>query len=109
MQELFRCISGKTLYRVSVATRGSQMQEVHYRVEGAAPTVRKGRVPLDRYEVVGTPVAGERTEPVTRVDILVDRETALPWKVGVREGPFQLDVVLSEAVLGDRPELPSRE
>jgi hypothetical protein len=92
-------VSGKTLYRISLAKRGQDVRELRYRVRGDQDMVRSGRRPITRYEVVGTPVAGETTEPVTRMDILVDDETELPFKIVIREGPLQVDVSLQEAVL----------
>lgn len=92
-------VSGKTLYRVSVLERASDSQELRYRVQGGDTPLRAGRVPVTRYEVIGQPVAGEVDEAVTRMDLLVDAETQLPWKVVVREGPFRVDVQLSDVVL----------
>ena len=92
-------VSGKTLYRLSLKERGRDMRDLHYRVRGEQVLVRTGRTPTTRYEVVGTPVAGETSEPVTRIDILVDDETELPFKIVIQEGPLRVDVELVEAVL----------
>jgi hypothetical protein len=92
-------VSGRTLYRISLVKRGHDVRELRYRVRGEREQVRTGRKPITRYEVVGTPVAGETNESVTRMEILVDDETELPFKVVIREGPLQVDVELVEAVL----------
>ena len=92
-------VSGKTLYRISLAERGRAVRELRYRVRGEQDLVRVGRTPTTRYEVVGTPVAGETDEPITRMDIVVDDETALPFKIVIREGPLKVDLELEEAVL----------
>lgn len=92
-------VSGKTLYRVSLHERASGSQELRYRVRGGDPPLRAGPMRVTRYEVIGQPVAGEMDESVTRMDLLVDSETQLPWKVVIREGPFRVDVQLAEVVL----------
>ena len=90
---------GKTLYRLTLRPVDTLIHDISYRISGDVPHRRHARVEALRYDLVARPVAGNLEEEVTRLEILVDSGTGIPWRVVTREGPFAIDMELREVVL----------
>jgi hypothetical protein len=91
---------GKTLYRVSIEALGTSVARVDYQLvrEGRSRR-RRGRVRIERYQLISRPVAGKLDEQSVVAEIALDAENRLPWRFVTREGPLKIDIELDRAVL----------
>jgi hypothetical protein len=91
---------GKTLYRVVIEPRGAETASLDYQlVREGRSTQRRGRLRVERYEIVSRPIAGKLDEETLIAEIVLDAENRLPWRFVMRDGPFGIDVELDRAVL----------
>jgi hypothetical protein len=91
---------GKTLYRVSIEALGTSVARVDYQLvrEGRSRR-RRGRVRVERYQLISRPIAGKLDEKSVVAEIALDAENRLPWRFVTREGPLKIDIKLDRAVL----------
>ena len=91
---------GKTLYRVSIEALGTRFARVDYQLvrEGRSRR-RRGRVRIERYQLISRPVSGKLDEKSVVAEIALDAENRLPWRFVTREGPLKIDIELDRAVL----------
>jgi len=91
---------GKTLYRVSIEALGTSVARVDYQLvrEGRSRR-RRGRVRVERYQLISRPIAGKLDEQSVVAEIVLDAENRLPWRFVTKEGPLKIDLRLDRAVL----------